>query len=518
MISRNDKTEKTPQPIRCAIYTRKSTNHGLEQAYSSLDAQRDSAEAYIRSQESLGWVCLPEIYDDGGYSGGNMDRPALNRLLSDIKAGLIDCVIVYKVDRLSRSLHDFGKIVELFDKYDVSFVSVTQHFNTTNSMGRLTLNILLSFAQFEREMISERTRDKMAATRKRGKWTGGRPVLGYDLLDTKLVINELESERIREIFTMYLERRSLLSVAKELNSRGWTTKRWTTKKNTIRGGGAFTKNNLHYLLRNPVYIGKVKFQEQMYEGEHDGIVDTEVFTEVQQLLLEQGKSGGRNGPRTNHGGILGGLLRCQSCQCSMTHSYTAKGRKRYRYYVCSKAQKRGYQVCPTPTVSAGEIERFVIEKIRALGRDPVILEGMLEEVSSQTKRERQSLKQEEVLIAKQVTSAYEELSQVSVRSGTEDRMADIQEQINRHQKRLSEVRRRLQQFKREQINPQTVQQRLFEFDALWRTLTMREQHELLQLTIEKIHFDGPVGEITIDYHSSGIQTLFECTSLQESEA
>jgi site-specific DNA recombinase len=246
--------------VRCAIYTRKSTDEGLDQEFNSLDAQRESAESFIKSQQHEGWVCHPDAYNDGGFTGGNMERPALKRLISDIERGEIDCVVVYKVDRLSRSLLDFSRIMELFDRHGVSFVSVTQQFNTTSSMGRLTLNILLSFAQFEREIISERTRDKISAARKKGKWTGGMPVLGYDVDSRagRLIINPEEAERVRAIFDLYLEHERLLTVVQELNRREWRTKHWITKKGHERGGKPFTKNGLFRLLTNVVYTGKVR--------------------------------------------------------------------------------------------------------------------------------------------------------------------------------------------------------------------------------------------------------------------
>jgi len=227
---RNGKQTGAPATTRCAIYTRKSTEEGLEQEFNSLDAQRESAEAYIKSQTHEGWTCLSDRYDDGGYTGGNVDRPALARLMADIEAGRVDAVVVYKVDRLSRSLLDFTKLMEVFDKHQVSFVSVTQQFNTATSMGRLVLNVLLSFAQFEREIISERTRDKIAAARRKGKWAGGMPILGYDVNSQtkKLAINEAEAERVRTIFSLYLEQRSLMPVLKELEARGWRNKCWIT--------------------------------------------------------------------------------------------------------------------------------------------------------------------------------------------------------------------------------------------------------------------------------------------------
>ena len=229
-----------PPSVRCAIYTRKSTDEGLDMDFNSLDAQREAAESFIASQRHEGWTVHPTRYDDGGYSGGSIERPALQRLLTDIEEGLVDCIVVYKVDRLSRSLMDFARIMETLEKRNVSFVSVTQQFNTTHSMGRLTLNILLSFAQFEREIIAERTRDKMSAARRKGKWVGGMLILGYDVSPkgSRLIVNEDEAGRVRAIFRIYIERQSLLTTAEELNRRGWTTKRWTTQKGTERGGFA----------------------------------------------------------------------------------------------------------------------------------------------------------------------------------------------------------------------------------------------------------------------------------------
>jgi site-specific DNA recombinase len=229
--------------IRCAIYTRKSTEEGLEQEFNSLDAQRESAEAFISSQRHEGWVCLPDRFDDGGFTGGNMERPALKRLLAGIEAGHIDCVVVYKVDRLSRSILDFSRMMDLFDKHAASFVSVTQQFNTSHSMGRLTLNILLSFAQFEREIISERTKDKMSAARKKGKWVGGMPILGYDVAPEggKLIVNEEEASTVRAIYQLYMEHRAMIPVVQEIEQRGWRNKRWITKNGRERGGKSSPK-------------------------------------------------------------------------------------------------------------------------------------------------------------------------------------------------------------------------------------------------------------------------------------
>lgn len=276
--------------MRCAIYTRKSSEEGLAQEFNSLDAQRESAEAYIVSQRHAGWTTVAEHYDDGGYTGANLDRPALERLLADVEAGSIDCIIVYKVDRLSRSLLDFARLMGIFDKHSVSLVSVTQQFNTTVSLGRLTLNILLSFAQFEREIIAERTRDKMSAARRKGKWMGGRPVLGYDVAADggKLVVNEEEAQQVRAIFALYLEHRSLLSVLSHVQRRQWTTKRWTTKNARVYPGRPYTSHDVLRLLKNVIYTGKIRHQGQVYAGEHTGIVEDGVWQRVHRLLQENG--------------------------------------------------------------------------------------------------------------------------------------------------------------------------------------------------------------------------------------
>ena len=267
---------------------------------------------------------------------------------------------------------DFARIIETFEKHKVSFVAVTQQFNTATSMGRLVLNVLLSFAQFEREMISERTRDKIAATRRKGRWSGGVPILGYSVVDKKLVVDPTEAEQVRQIFELYVEHQSLLDTANELNRRGWSTKRWTTKKGKPVGGFAFNKTNLHFLLTNVLYVGKVRYKDEVHAGLHEAIVDADLFDRVQQLLAHNGCSGGRD-VRNKYGALLKGLLRCTACDCAMSHSYASKGNRRYRYYVCVNAQKRGWKSCPAPSVPAGEMERFVVDQIKAIGRDPAVV-------------------------------------------------------------------------------------------------------------------------------------------------
>ena len=380
--------------VCCAIYTRKSTDEGLDRDFSSLDAQREAGEAYILSQRSEGWVALPDRYDDGGFTGANMDRPALLRLLADARAGRIDCIVVYKVDRLSRSLLDFARIMGVFEAHGVSFVSVTQQFNTATSMGRLVLNVLLSFAQFEREMIAERTRDKIVAARRRGKWTGGVPVLGYDVAPEggRLVVNEEEAARAREIFQLYLKRRSLLSVVSELDRRGWHTKRRACKNGNARGGKPFTKTAVSFLLKNPLYAGNVRCGDAVYPGEHQAIIDERTWRRVQRLLKRHGRSCGER--RANgHDPLLKGLLYCDPCGVAMTQSVTKRNGKSYRYYVCLNAQKRGWATCPTKSVPADKIEALVAERLVGLclieeEEPPASLEDLLTAWQALKQRQR----------------------------------------------------------------------------------------------------------------------------------
>ncbi|HXP89154.1 MAG TPA: recombinase family protein [Bryobacteraceae bacterium] len=359
----------SPARLRCAIYTRKSTEEGLEQEFNSLDAQREAAQAFIQSQRREGWIALPELYDDGGFTGANMDRPALTRLLQAVEAGTLDCVVVYKVDRLSRSLLDFTRMLSVFEKHQVSFVAVTQQFNTSTSLGRLTLNILLSFAQFERELIGERTRDKMAAARRKGKWVGGCPVLGYDVDPGggRLVVNEAEAERVRAIFALFEENRSTRLTLAEIERRGWRLKSWTRQTGQFRPGGPFALNSLRWLLTNILYTGWIRHKGQTYPGEHAAILAPGTWERVQNLIthpaaLAHGKA------RNKHLALLSGLLYCESCAARMVYSYSGKNDRQYPYYVCLNAQRKGWAVCPAKSLPARGIEESVLGRIREAQR------------------------------------------------------------------------------------------------------------------------------------------------------
>jgi DNA invertase Pin-like site-specific DNA recombinase len=348
--------------VRCAIYTRKSTEEGLSQEFNSLDAQREAAEAYIHSQRGLGWTLIPTRYDDGGFSGGNLERPALQQLLAEIDAERVDCVVVYKVDRLSRSLLDFARIMERFERCNVSFVSITQQFNTTTSLGRLTLNILLSFAQFEREIIGERTRDKLGAARRKGKWIGGTPPLGYDVAPEggRLIINDAEATQVREIFALYARYQGLVRVAEELNQRGLQTKHWTSRSGRWHPGRPLTKQAVLSILKNVTYIGQVTYKGTIYPGEQPPVVERELFEQVQEQLRRQRL------PEPKPGGpaaMLKGLLCCEACQAAMILSTTRRLDRTYRYYVCTNAQRRGRKACPGKPIRADVIEESVLSQV-----------------------------------------------------------------------------------------------------------------------------------------------------------
>jgi site-specific DNA recombinase len=347
------------------VYTRKSTEEGLDQDFNSLQAQREAAEAFITSQKHAGWTLIPRHYDDGGFTGGNLERPALLQLLEDVDARRVDCVVVYKVDRLSRSLLDFARLMDRFDQRSVSFVSVTQQFNTTTSIGRLTLNILLSFAQFEREIIGERTRDKMSAARRKGKWIGGTPVLGYDVAPAggRLVINEKEARRVRETFGLFVQHHSLSAVVEELARRRWKTKSWKSQNGIAHAGRTFAPASLRRLLTNAVFAGMVEHRDAMYAGEHAAIVEPAVWQEV-NAELRAGRRTGEGAIRAPQNALLAGLLFCKSCRRPMIPTYTAKPGRRYRYYVCQAARQNGWSSCPTKSVPARMIEDSVLDQLR----------------------------------------------------------------------------------------------------------------------------------------------------------
>ncbi len=492
--------------IRCAIYTRKSVAEGLEKDFNTLDAQREAGESYIASQKSEGWVVIPKHYDDGGFSGGNMERPALMELFEDIKKGKIDVVVVYKVDRLSRSIMDFAKIVELFSSHDVSFVSVTQHFNTKDSMGRLTLNILLSFAQFERELISERIKDKIVASKKKGRWTGGQPVLGFNILPEgrAIEVNQKEAQIVRSIFAKYLECRSIRGTLEYVQKNNIRTKSWKSRKGKMLGGVPFSQSVLNHMLKNKIYLGKVEYKGNVYDGEFDAIIDQNVFDSVQELLS---KNSVDKTPqvRNKYNALLAGKVFCKACGTPMTHSYTKKTpTKVYRYYICATATKKGWKKCPNPSLNAEEIENMVVSELERISQDKELCNEVLDSFFTENQAEL------EVLIKNEV-SAKHSLANIRKKIDTESDISNLPQLrkseaetvavIEDIQSDISNIREKLGKS-REYLS------RLFgNFHAIWSNLMFKEKFELVDAIVESVVYDGTNGDIFINFRENGIKSL-----------
>ena len=377
-------TNPVVRKLRCGVYTRKSSEEGLEQEFNSLHAQREACEAYIASQRSEGWVLVRDQYDDGGISGGTLERPALQRLLADIDDGLVDVVVVYKIDRLSRSLMDFSKLVEVFDRNGVTFVSVTQSFNTTTSMGRLTLNILLSFAQFEREVTAERIRDKFRASRMKGMWMGGNTPLGYEVRDRKLVVRKEDAEHVRWIFTRFIELGSATELARDVDSRNIRTSR----------GNRIDKKAIYRILNNRVYLGDAVHKGESYPGEHTAIIDQSLWDKVHAILTESPRIRAAR-TRAQTPALLKGLIFGPD-GAAFSPSHTRKGGRLYRYYVSQTVLKHGAGACPVGRVPAGEIEAAVIDQLRAVFRQPEIVAGTWKAAQEQTPAQDHSISERDV--------------------------------------------------------------------------------------------------------------------------
>lgn len=507
-----DSPQKT---VRCAILTRKSVEGSVEEEFSSIDAQRESCESWVSSQKHEGWTCLPDRYDDLGYSGGSMNRPGLTRLLADVEAGRVDCIVVYKIDRLTRSLLDFSRIVEVLNRHSVSFVAVTQHFNSSTPEGRLLLNILLTFAQFEREMIVARTRDKMSAARRRGKYAGGVAVLGYDVVDKKLIVNEPEADRVREIFRLFLARDSVIATVRELNDRGWTTKALVSRNGRRRGTFPWDRSRLYFLLTNSTYAGKVLHRGELYAGEQVPIVDEDLWNQVQERLRRPPTNRRLESPN-RHRLLLRGILRCGSCNSAMTPSFTARGSKTYRYYVCGKTQKQGRGSCPTRSVPAGEIERFVVEHLRRIGSDPTLAAETIRRTAELVDARGEELRREREILLKELRSHHDavrrllrEVDRDEVDTSRTARLADLQDRVRTGELRLEAIGGELGELESRAVTAREVRGALGQFDLVWQRLETREQVRAIQLLLERVVYDRPQGTLAMTFHPSGIRALAE---------
>lgn len=488
--------------VRCGIYTRKS-HDVMESAFNSLDAQRESAENYIASQKLNGWVALPDHYDDGGFTGGNMERPALKQLLADVENGKIDCVLVYKIDRLSRSLIDFTKLIELFNKHNVSFISVTQHFSTIDSAGRMMLNILITFSQFEHEIIRERIRDKVAASKRRGKYCGGSPVIGYDadIEKKKLVVNGPEAEIVRYAFRRFVELGSGKELACDLNEKGYRTKTWTSKKELTHGGQLWNQSHVYRMLRNPLYAGLVKHNDKTFPGEHEAIIAPEEWHQIQASLKDnQRRKDGDSGARINS--PLQGVLKCGHCGGAMGATYTGKkGGKRYAYYICMTDYKRAQSICPVRSVSAGDIEKTVLEQLGAVFRTPALVADVYFTAKKLEQAECERLAADKARLLR-------ELEEAKV-SGDTLRMRDVARE-------LINVSNQLKSWSEVPVTEQDISGAFKDMDSLWEALFPVERQRLIKMLIEKIEIreDG----LDIVLKTDGMTSLVTELSALDSEA
>ncbi len=501
-------------PVRCAIYTRKSTDEGLDRAFTSLDNQRERGEAFITSQ---GWTALPARYEDGGFSGGTMDRPAMKRLLADVDAGLVDTIAVYKLDRLSRSLVDFGRLHEFLEKRDVALVSVTESINTSTPHGRMMVNVLLSFAQYERELVGERTRDKIQAARRRGRWTGGMPPLGYDVAPEggKLLVNRSEAALVRQIFELFAATPSLIETAAELNRRAWRMKSWTTRDGKLREGSTWDRVSLARLLKDPRYVGKQRLGDEVFPGEHDAIVPRALFERVQRMMHGNRRTGGASG-RNRHGALLRGLLRCTACDRAMTHTPARAHGRLYRYYRCQAAQKEGAAACPSKPISANRIEAFVVDQIRRIGSDPELQQATFDQAVSQVKARRRGLKLEQQRLRTELGAAQADVQRLveTVSRVTGPAAEAVAAELNAAQERATAAERRLAEIKAEfaTLDPQALDRdelarALEAFDPIWDVLLTPERERVLQLLIERVSYDGSAQELAISWRLSGFGEL-----------
>jgi site-specific DNA recombinase len=515
------------QRVRCAIYTRVSTSDQGNGEFSSIDNQRESAEAYIASQASAGWTALDTRYDDAGFSGGTMSRPALERLLRDVESGLVDIIVVQRLDRLSRSLLDFTKLVQHLEKLDVGFVSTTQHFDTSSSMGKFTLNILMSFAEFERAMVSDRTRDKMIAAKRKGRWIGGKPPLGYDVHPDggRLVVNENEAERVRSIFELYRDLGSLTQTLDALRQRGWKTKSWETRTGAYHDGSEWTATSLRNLLANPLYVGKVRCRGKIHPGKHDAILDRPLWDAVQRTLERNGNDGGRK-TKNRHGRLLRGLIHCAACGATMSVAYATKGSKRYHYYRCNSAQKRGATTCPTGCIPATEIEKYVVAQIRKLGQDPTLIQATAAEARRLRSKELKQLRTDANDATRTLARLKREEDRMLQLAGKPGRVGDravvklevLSSEIETVEKHHTELQGRIAELEARDINPAELGRLLRAFDPIWSVLYPRERARVIQLLIERIEYDGQRRKLRIAYSETGAKLLLAEIGGQEAAA
>ena len=509
---------------RCAIYTRLSVGTGLDQELNSLEVQREACEYYIARHSGAGWEPMPGRYDDGGFTGANLERPAFRELMRQIAAGKIDVIVVYKVDRLSRSLLDFVQVMHRLDKAGVDFVSVTQNFSTADAIGRLTLNMLMSFAEFEREMIAERTRDNMIAARKKGRWIGGVVPLGYRSDRGKLVIVEEEARLVRELFHVYQREESLSATANVMNARGWRTKARPTRTGRNGGRRLWDKSSTYRHLTNVVYIGKVCFNGELFDGVHEGIVDDKTFQAVQQLLARCGPSGkGPRGFRKDF--LLRGLLRCGSCGVPMRARWSRSRGREYRYYVCIQPRRRGRRERFVHSVNTSAIDAFVIQQIRAM--EPALLARLVELVREQGASRTSSFKEELSCLVIEHQHCREEgqrllrmAEDANAGVGMAQHLMELGQRSSQLEQRMAELRGALLAAERDTVSEVEIQSALAQVNDVWDKIPVRDRFRILHVLFKSILYDRAKCEIELAFCPMGFRRVPAeiadiCQSLEE---
>ena len=493
-----------PGSIRCAVYTRKSVSDKFEKNVTTLEAQRDAGEAYIRSQQAKDWVALPQQYDDDGCTGANMDRPAFRRLLQDVENGQVDIVVIHRFDRLSRSQKDFIWIIDFFTKHSIQFVSVSETIDTSTGIGECMLTMLIAFSQLERRVIAERTKQKILATRKRGHWTGGHTPLGYDLVERRLVVNETEADAVRELFELFLEHQSILGVTREMNDRGHRTKR----------GRAFDRGRVRTMLQSPVYAGKMRAGDEVVEGEHEAIVDQESWDRVQAAL---DGSGGAAKPKRKSNRLLAGLLRCARCGSAMTPTHTTKGKTRYSYYTCQKSDKQGVSACPGSRVAAAEIERIVAGQIQRIGENPALARETARAADRQVTLDRDETRARVAALAQQRADLERERRATLdslTRNGTDTRplheaLGEISAKLHRVEAEASECQAQLATLEGIDVTDDEVREVLRAFGPVWKELFPAEKAKIAQALLEAVTYAPDSDEVEIEFRPEAVALIGE---------
>lgn len=488
--------------IPVAIYARKSTDAKLEQEVNSISIQCAAARSYIESQRHLGWFCIDEELTDNNVSGATLERPALRRLQKLIKEEKVKVVVVNRLDRLSRSLSQFLELMAFFEEYGVALVSVTQNINTGNAMGRLMLQIIMSFAEFERELIRDRVTERMHAARKNGRFIGGSPPLGYNIKPEgrELEVNEIEAIRVHDIFLLYIELRSVKAVALELTRRGCNNKKWITREGKVTGGNPFNTSSLHNLLTNPIYIGKVTLKDEVFEGLHDGIIDSEIFEQVQSILASNSLQKG-NHKRNIHNALLKGLLSCKHCDAPFTHTYTKKGAsKLYRYYTCSNKRLNGAHTCPSPTIPAGEIESLVTDQLMSIGTNPelqdLVYKQLAEAIANRAKKAEQTRK----TARRQLNRLTRELASSREYGASEPLIKHLEE------KRLEAedlLERAMSQTNWPKPTKKAIAAAIQDMAGLWPTFNEGEKCAFVKTLVRQVEYDAGEGSITLHFNDEG---------------